>query len=195
MTLREQEDGVPVVSVSFSPNGRYVLASTIGNGASGPEGGPQQNGRILLYDATTGPDVHGIVVQGANCAGTGKVSRHYSGHMNRNYCIGSTFASKLVVSGSEDGLVYLWDLQKRTCVQRLGGHSSLSPPCVGENLRMTTPLVLRHCHRGGHQCYALPFGELFSRRHRSRVGKAGTGRSTAHRARHRRQPLHRLSTM
>jgi COMPASS component SWD3 len=50
----------------------------------------------------------------------------YSGHMNRVYCITSTFSvtnGKYIVSGSEDRCVYLWDLQGKNMIQKLEGHT------------------------------------------------------------------------
>lgn len=57
---------------------------------------------------------------------TGKFLRIYSGHVNRKYCIASTFSvtnGKCIVSGSEDGCVYLWDLQPKNMIQKLEGHT------------------------------------------------------------------------
>ena len=56
----------------------------------------------------------------------GKCSKIYSGHLNRVYCITSTFSvtnGKYIVSGSEDRCVYLWDLQQKNMVQKLEGHT------------------------------------------------------------------------
>lgn len=58
------------------------------------------------------------------CAG--KFLKLYAGHTNRVYCITSTFSvtnGKYIVSGSEDKCVYLWDLQQKTMIQKLEGHT------------------------------------------------------------------------
>lgn len=57
---------------------------------------------------------------------TGKFLKVYTGHMNKVYCIMSTFSvtgEKYVVSGSEDHCVYLWHLQGKNLVQKLEGHT------------------------------------------------------------------------
>lgn len=57
---------------------------------------------------------------------TGKFLKIYTGHVNNVYCVTSTFSvtnGKYIVSGSEDHCVYLWDLQQKTMVQKLEGHS------------------------------------------------------------------------
>jgi COMPASS component SWD3 len=56
----------------------------------------------------------------------GRFLKMYSGHMNRVYCITSTFSvtnGKYIVSGSEDRCVYLWDLQGKNMIQKLEGHT------------------------------------------------------------------------
>lgn len=56
----------------------------------------------------------------------GKFLKVYTGHTNRAYCITSTFSvtnGKYIVSGSEDKCVYLWDLQQKTMLQKLEGHT------------------------------------------------------------------------
>lgn len=56
----------------------------------------------------------------------GKSLKVYTGHMNRVYCITSTFSvtnGKYIVSGSEDNCVYIWDLQGKNVLQKLEGHN------------------------------------------------------------------------
>jgi COMPASS component SWD3 len=56
----------------------------------------------------------------------GKPLKVYTGHVNRVYCITSTFSvtnGKYIVSGSEDKCVYIWDLQGKNVLQKLEGHN------------------------------------------------------------------------
>lgn len=98
------EEHAPVSFVKFSPNGRYILANTLDDS-------------IRLWDYM-------------GDGGRGKVLKTLSGHSNSKYCVFSTFvvtnpACKYVLSGSEDGLVHLWNLQTRRVVQRLEAHTDV----------------------------------------------------------------------
>lgn len=58
----------------------------------------------------------------------GKFLKIYTGHVNRVYCVVSTFSvtnGKYIVSGSEDKCVYIWDLQQKTMIQKLEGHTDV----------------------------------------------------------------------
>ena len=81
--------------VSFSPNSRYVLAST-------------QDSTIRLWNYQT-----------SRCVKT------YTGHTNRTYSLVAAFSTtggQYIVSGSEDAKIYIWDLQSRRVAQILEGH-------------------------------------------------------------------------
>lgn len=57
---------------------------------------------------------------------TGKFLKIYTGHLNRTYCITPTFSvtnGTCIVSGSEDKCVYIWDLQGKSVIQKLEGHT------------------------------------------------------------------------
>ncbi|KAJ1504747.1 WD repeat-containing protein 5 [Coelomomyces lativittatus] len=93
------EEDVQCSFVKFSPNGKYILSSTL-------------NSTIRLWSITTG-----------------KCLKTYSGHLNENYCIFGAFSvtcGKWIVSGSEDNRIYIWNLQDKKIVQVLSGHSDVA---------------------------------------------------------------------
>jgi COMPASS component SWD3 len=94
------EDNAPVVSVRFSPNGKFVLAWTL-------------DGSIRLWDYVEG-----------------LCKKTYQGHENKKYSIGGSFGvyekEAFVVSGSEDGSIVLWDVKSKNILQRLDGHDGVA---------------------------------------------------------------------
>jgi len=61
---------------------------------------------------------------------TSRCVKTYTGHVNRTYCIPNAFVTTsrkgiYVVSGSEDGKIYLWDLQSRQIAQVIEGHRGM----------------------------------------------------------------------
>lgn len=98
--------------VSFSPNGAYILASSLDN-------------QIRLWDRSSG-----------------KILKKYSGHMNERFCIASQFliiehfdksdtnqkeiqnnCHSLILSGSEDNCIYIWDVQAEKLILKILAHS------------------------------------------------------------------------
>ena len=90
------EDNPPVSNVCFSPNGRFVLASSLDN-------------CIRLWDFVAG-----------------SVKKTYQGHKNEKYALGGCFAicgsRPLVASASEDGRLMLWDVMGKSVAQAVDAH-------------------------------------------------------------------------
>ncbi|KAG6525745.1 COMPASS-like H3K4 histone methylase component WDR5B [Zingiber officinale] len=91
------DDKTPAVSFAkFAPNGKFILIATLDDTL-----------KLCNY-------------------ALGKFLKVYTGHVNRQYCITSTFSvtnGKYIVSGSEDNCVYIWDLQSKQIIQKLEGHT------------------------------------------------------------------------
>ncbi len=121
------EDNAPVVSVRFSPNGKYVLAWTL-------------DSCLRLWNYVDG-----------RCVKT------YQGHRNERFSIGGAFGVygremaggggggdagapyAFIVSGSEDGSLLLWDVSSKQVLQRLQGHGDV---VLGVDTHPTEPAIV-----------------------------------------------------
>lgn len=115
----------PVSCVRYTPNGKYLLVSTLDNKHRLFPADSELNKSSLVYEPI----------------------KEYSGHKCTNYTSQSTFLigrdaaigsssstenslrstnsihnAKYIVSGSEDGTVYAWEMDRTTIEQRLIGH-------------------------------------------------------------------------
>lgn len=108
-----QNQNSPVSSATFSPNGKFVLIGTFG-------------GTLQLWNYAQE-----------------KVLKRYRGHLHERYCVQAGFAvhqgAAAIMSGSEDGHVYLWDLQTKRVSLRLAGHQG---PVVAVDSHPTLPIVV-----------------------------------------------------
>ena len=104
----ESSEGAAVGCVKFSPNGKYLLSGAL-------------DGNVRLWDLVGGK------YSDENSKRRGKCLKTYCSHANTRFCTFSTFSTvnplrPLVIAGSEDGKVSLYDLQSRTVRQTLDGH-------------------------------------------------------------------------
>ena len=109
------EGNPPVGNVLFAPNGRYVLGGNL-------------DSKLRLWDVTGRVGLEGENATNESGQRTGKCSKTYSGHLNSRFCVFSAFSianrdRQSIVSGSEDGKVYIYDLQSRNIRQTLNAHS------------------------------------------------------------------------
>lgn len=109
------EDTPPVVSVRFSPNGRFIatwmLDSSVrvwnyveGRCVKTYQGGGYSNRKWSLQGAW---GTYGVVDEGVEEKDDTKDNR------------------AMLVSGSEDGSVFLWDVNSKAVLQRLTGHEGV----------------------------------------------------------------------
>jgi COMPASS component SWD3 len=95
------EDNAPVTSVRFSPNGKFVLAWTL-------------DSCVRLWNYVEG-----------RCVKT------YQGHKNLKYSTTGAFgvygggSHAFVASGSENGMISIWDVTSKNLLQQLEGHEDV----------------------------------------------------------------------
>ncbi|KNC76010.1 hypothetical protein SARC_11477, partial [Sphaeroforma arctica JP610] len=90
----------PLGHIMYSKDSKYILASYL-------------NSQIRLWNSHNG-----------------KCLKVYSGHHNVRLCCFSALADEdthpLVLSGSEDGRILIWDMQSMTQLQVLEGHTDIA---------------------------------------------------------------------
>ena len=99
------EDNAPVTSCCFVPNGKYILAWTL-------------DSSIRLWNYVEG-----------------RVMKTYQGHKNEKYSLAGAhgvYTNKeetercgFVVSGSEDGKIFTWDINSKELLQVMDGHEGV----------------------------------------------------------------------
>lgn len=97
------EDTPPVSAVRFSPNGKFILTGML-------------DSSLRMWNYVEG-----------------KCVKTYKGHINARYYLGAAFGvygeedAAFVVSGGEDGRVFLWDVVSKSVLQVLPGQADKSP--------------------------------------------------------------------
>lgn len=116
------DPAAPVGSAAFAPNSRYVVSGSL-------------DGRLRLWDVVR-----------ARCV------RTFMGHANHKFCLATACLDvdkrQLVLSGSEDHAVYMWDVNSGEQVEKLAdldapvlaidAHPSGSAVVAGANTTITT---------------------------------------------------------
>ena len=67
--------------------------------------------------------------------GNGQLLQSYRGHTNNDYRIRSCLgmADSMVISGSEDGKLYVWDLLEGRAIEKLSAHDGKVASAVAWN--------------------------------------------------------------
>ncbi len=101
-----QDSNPPVGCAKFSPNGKFVLTASFG----------------------------GLMQLWSYAASSPKPLKRYKGHVNERFCVNATFLlspqsgsdkpDASVLCGSENGSVFVWDLQTKKVTQQLRGHTA-----------------------------------------------------------------------
>lgn len=110
------EGNPPVGFLRFSPNGKFILSNSL-------------DSKIRMWSTTDDkPTTKNISLRKSQGDRFFKSYGGPSGHQNTKFCAVSDFCAvkksrQSIVTGSEDGKLYIYDLQRRSIRQILEGHS------------------------------------------------------------------------
>mmetsp|Transcript_7672 Transcript_7672/g.16595 ORF Transcript_7672/g.16595 Transcript_7672/m.16595 type:complete len:336 (+) Transcript_7672:62-1069(+) len=123
----------PVSAARFCPNGRFILSGSL-------------DSKLRLWNFEKG-----------------KAVKHYEGHTNTQYCVFSGFCTSgggnWVVTGSEDGSIFVYELNSRKVLQHIpckssageeagGSATGHSDAVLGLDVHPTQPLMASGSHSG-----------------------------------------------
>ena len=64
-------------------------------------------------------------------------------------CDISDVNERVLISGSEDGLLVIWDLQNPKAPKKIAAHEARCPRCTAPDLRGVAPSYFSHAHKPG----------------------------------------------